>query len=112
MYLVKILRPSNPIALLSLIILILLTSYLIFRGIGQYPPEIPLWYSRIWGPDRLANPTWLWLIPTLMVLVLITNHIISKMLESTSLIRIITWSSVIFGVILSYSLIKILLLVG
>ncbi len=112
MYLVKILRPSNPIAYLILIILILLTSYLIFIGVDQHPPEIPLWYSKIWGPKRLASPFWLWLIPTLMVLVLITNHIISKMLESTSLIRIITWSSVIFGVILSYSLIKILLLVG
>ena len=111
MYLVRILRPSNPIALLSLVILILLTSYLISR-VEQYPPEIPLWYSRVWGPERLANPFWLWLIPTLMVLVLTVNHIISKMLKSTSLIRIITWSSVIFGVILSYSLIKILLLVS
>lgn len=112
MYLVRILRPSNPIALLSLVILILLTSYLILSRVDQYPPEIPLWYSKVWGPERLANPFWLWLIPTLMVSVLIVNHIISKMLESTNLIRIITWNSVIFGVILSYSLIKILLLVS
>jgi hypothetical protein len=27
------------------------------------PPEIPLWYSKPWGVDRLANPYWLFLLP-------------------------------------------------
>ncbi|OGG14909.1 hypothetical protein A2875_03030 [Candidatus Gottesmanbacteria bacterium RIFCSPHIGHO2_01_FULL_46_14] len=27
------------------------------------PPFIPLWYSRAWGQDQLANPLWLFLLP-------------------------------------------------
>ncbi len=108
---IKILRPTNlPAALIS-VLLAALSFYLIFNKIEHLPPEIPFWYSKVWGPGRLADPSWLWLIPSLIIIVLLINQLIAKLLDSKALIHIITWSTVIFGIIIIYSLFRILLLV-
>jgi hypothetical protein len=74
------------------------------------PPELPLWFSKSWGAQRLARPDWLWLIPSLIVLVFLVNQLMARLLYSAGLIKIITWSSVVFGIIISYSLIRVLIL--
>jgi hypothetical protein len=30
---------------------------------NRLPPQVPLWYSRAWGNDRLAPTGWLFLLP-------------------------------------------------
>jgi len=30
---------------------------------NKLPTEVPLWYSKPWGKDRLANPLWLFFLP-------------------------------------------------
>lgn len=111
MYLTKIVKPSNLPASIITILTAILSLYLIFVNKDRLPPEIPLWYSKVWGEQRLANQEWLWIIPVLIVLVFTVNQIIVKLLDSKGLIKVITWSSVAFGIIISYSLIRILLLV-
>lgn len=107
----KILRPSNlPTTLISFLLTVL-SFYLIFSKIEYLPPEVPLWYSKVWGPERLANPDWLWLLPSLIIVIFLVNQIIAKLLESKALVNIITWSTVIFGIIINYSLFRILLLI-
>ncbi len=110
MNLIKKLQPFNPAAALIAIFIAVFSAVLIFNKIGSLPPELPLWFSKDWGAQRLARPDWLWLIPSLIILVFLVNQLIARLLYSASLIRIITWSSVVFGIIISYSLIRVLIL--
>jgi hypothetical protein len=44
------------------IILILIIISLRFRNL---PPKIPLWFTRSWGLDRLADRYWIFLLPVM-----------------------------------------------
>ena len=107
----KILRVFNLLATLDSLLLAAASFYLIFNKIQNLPPQIPLWYSRVWGVQRLASPGWLFLIPILIIIVLAINQSIARLLESRALIKITVWSVVVFGVIISYALVRILILV-
>ncbi len=111
MNLIRIIKPSNLPASISTFLIVVFSLYIIFVNKDTLPPEIPLWYSKVWGEQRLASQEWLWIIPVLIILVFIVNQIIVKLLDSKGLIKVVTWSSVVFGIIISYSLIRILLLV-
>lgn len=89
----KTIRTTN---LISYIILIL---SLIIIGIfwKQLPPLVPLWYSKPWGNDQLANPSFLFLLPfgsllwnsvnTLISIHFIKDHLVfSQILSFTSLL--------------------------
>jgi UDP-GlcNAc:undecaprenyl-phosphate GlcNAc-1-phosphate transferase len=52
---------------------ILLSALLVFFSLPQLPSEIPLWYTKRWGPERLARPDDLKIIPTAGLLVLALN---------------------------------------
>lgn len=45
------------VLLISTSLLILILSW------NKLPAEVPLWYSKPWGADRLAAPGWLFLLP-------------------------------------------------
>lgn len=47
---------------LTLILSVLSVIILAFR-FRDLPPLVPVWYSRPWGTDRLANPIFLFLLP-------------------------------------------------
>lgn len=111
MNLFKIQRPINLSATFISLLIAALSFYLIITKIETLPPEVPLWYSRVWGPERLAKPNWLYIIPSLIIFVLLVNQMIASLLESEALVNIITWSGVIFGIIIFYSLVRNLLLV-
>jgi len=68
-----IIRWSSRITILLIFssILILLFSW------NKLPTEIPLWYSKPWGKDRLANPAWLFLLPSASFFWYITNSFLS-----------------------------------
>src|SRR3990167_702506 len=108
---IKMLRAFNLFATLVSLLLAAASFYLISNKIQNLPPQIPLWYSRVWGVQRLASPGWLFLIPILIIIVLAINRSITGLLESKALIKITVWSVVVFGVIISYALIRILILV-
>jgi len=52
-------------------ILILVLSW------NKLPTEVPLWYSKPWGKDRLANPLWLFLLPGASFFWYIINSLLS-----------------------------------
>jgi hypothetical protein len=111
MKLIKINQISNLAASSLTLILALFSFFLVFTNKDKLPPEIPLWYSKIWGEQRLASQDWLWIIPIIIVTIFVMNQIISNLLVSKGLIGILTWSSVVVGLLITYSLIRILLLV-
>src|SRR3989344_4004255 len=102
----KILRAFNLLATSVSLLLAAASFYLVFSKIQNLPPQIPLWYSRVWGTERLASPGWLFLIPTLIIIVLAINQSITSLLESRALIKIATWSVVVFAVTISYALVR------
>jgi len=111
MRLARIIKPSNVLASIISILLASASFYLVLSNKDVLPPEIPLWYSKVWGKQRLAGQDWMLIIPVLIILVFLVNETISKLVESESLAKIITWSSVVFGLVITYSLLRILFLV-
>lgn len=61
----KALQTNWLIGLLNKIIwiLILISFGLIIFNWQNLPPEIPLWYAKPWGADRLASSNFLLLLP-------------------------------------------------
>jgi len=61
----KTLHANTIIRYTSVLTLILILVSLIILGLSwnKLPTEVPLWYSKPWGNDRLANPLWLLLLP-------------------------------------------------
>jgi len=59
------LHKNTIIRYASMVTLFLITSSLVLLLLSwdRLPTEIPLWYSRPWGQDRLAHPSWLFLLP-------------------------------------------------
>jgi hypothetical protein len=49
----------------------------LFWRFRYLPPQIPLWYSKAWGTDRLAANGWLFLLPGTTLLWYIIDVILS-----------------------------------
>lgn len=45
--------------------------------ITHLPPQIPLWYSRPWGEDRLSAPLWLFALPISSMIIQAINRYLS-----------------------------------
>ncbi|MEX0617276.1 MAG: hypothetical protein WD231_05790 [Candidatus Woykebacteria bacterium] len=106
----KILRPINAPATFVSLIIIIASSYLVWSHLEKLPPQVPLWYSKVWGVERLAEPRWLFIIPSLLILIFLINQFIAKLLKSPVLTQIITWATLFSGAVISYSLLRILLI--
>jgi hypothetical protein len=77
------------------------------------PPLIPLWYSRPWGTDQLAQPIWLFILPIGSILLYFVNLTISMYLTAEYLIftQILFITSLLVSLLSFITLIKILFLV-
>jgi hypothetical protein len=87
------------------------TALLIFFK-NDLPPQIPFWFSRNWGAERLSDPRFLWLLPILGLVFLVTNQIIARvfLIKKLVLTRILTWTSLFIGLILLFSAYRIILI--
>ena len=84
----------------------------------KLPPEVPLFYSRPWGKEQLANPWFLFLIPGLTLVIFLINfsflRVFKKQFEeknSDLLVKIIETTNFAFSLFCFITLIKIILLV-
>ena len=107
----KLIRIVNQPASFLTIGLALFSFFLVYINMDRLPPEIPLWYSKIWGEQRLVNQDLLWVTPILILIIFVVNQFIANILASKGLVGIISWSSMVFGVLITYALMRILLLV-
>lgn len=106
-------NPINTIIIVnsSLIVISLIIILLFYSG---FPRNIPLFFSKPWGKDQLANKYFIFIIPFLSLFFLILSIILRKglntigniFLEITPLVF-----SLIFSTILIISLFKIIMLV-
>ena len=97
---------------LTIGLLILAVAYLLFAG-SVLPPEVPLFYSRPWGSEQLANPLLLWLLPFGTGLIIFFNSYLGSRLltEFPFLTQILIWSNVLLAFLSSVTVIKIVNLI-
>lgn len=88
---------------------------LIYLGIRfhQLPPEVPLWYSRPYGAERLIVNYWLGLLPLVSLIVqVITMQTAGAVIETDKLLaQILVWVGSITSVLNLIALVKIISLV-
>ena len=89
--------PANGTILRWNLIMILIQFGFAWYRYNDLPPEIPLFYSRPWGAEQLANSSQIFLLPVSSFIVLMlniffsvfllrTNSLLSKLLIITSLV--------------------------
>jgi len=54
----------------------LLSTCLLLLKFKNLPPQVPLFYSKPWGEERISQKVWLWLIPTLSLFILFFNFVV------------------------------------
>ena len=65
--------------------LVLFLSSLILVSWGKLPPEVPLYYTRVWGQQMLASPVYLWILPGISVFVTILNFLLASLVAGGDL---------------------------
>ncbi len=81
---------------------------------NRLPPQIPLFYSRLWGEDQLADTWLIFLLPVFLNLLLfLNNYLLKKIYADNELIKNIFYYLNLF-LIISFTLIfiKIIFLVS
>jgi len=86
-----------------------LTIVLLFKFL---PERLPLFYSLPWGDSQLATHQQFFIIPAIIILITITNLMISYQLHQAQIFfkKILVLSSLLSTVILIVTFIKIVLL--
>lgn len=110
--LIRLFRPANlPLFVLSLMVILLTLTLLLSKT--NYPPFLPLWYSRPWGQDRLTSPLTLYVVPFLSLIFLIINHYLANLFltNNLALSKLLIWTALVTSLIGLITIHKILLLI-
>jgi uncharacterized membrane protein len=83
---------------------------LIITQFAKLPPVVPLWYSQPWGPERLAHPLWLFVLPIVGMLWYVIDVVLSVSIASEYLVfsQLLVFASVIVNVGSLVTLVKII----
>ena len=97
---------------LSLLILLFIIVYL-FLMLSRLPLQVPLFYSRPWGEEQLADRFFLFFLPGGLLLILFINWQLASLLwlKETLLAKILLWLNVLISLLTGVTLIKIIGLV-
>lgn len=87
-----------------------LSLLLIILAFSKLPPLIPLWYSKPWGPDRLAHPLWLFIFPISSIIWYCLDVLLAVFITREYLVfsQLLLTSSVIVSIVSFFSVIKII----
>lgn len=82
----------------------------IWLNLAKFPIAVPLWFSETWGKSWLAEPSYLWIIPSINFIVIIINLSIAKIVESEEKIAhfLLNTTSLIVSILLFYTLLEII----
>ena len=111
---IDLIRPfkgvSWPLFIISLVIILFTFFLLIFKS--NYPPFLPLWYSREWGLGRLATPVTLYIVPILALTFLLINYYLANLFRTNNLAlgKILIWASFLTAVASFITIYKLLLI--
>lgn len=97
----------------NLVLIIFQITILSFKFSGL-PQQVPLYYSLPWGEDQLTSITSLFLLPTFSIVVLLINNLIANFFfkHIPLFSRLLVIFSLIFSLLATISLIRIILLIS
>lgn len=95
------------------------TAALVAVGFGllivfwrNLPPQVPLFYNRAWGVDQLAQPIWLWLLPSLTLSIGAAAYwMVHRIIKDKVLLATVVLSTIAMQAIITLALIRIVVLV-
>jgi len=72
----------------------------LFISWNKLPNQVPLWYSKPWGEDRLVSPSWLYLLPGASICWYIINTALSMHVTKDHLVfsQILFLSSLVVSI--------------
>jgi len=108
---------ENRIFQLSLsfgVFFFLLSTGFLFIKFKSLPPQVPLFYTRPWGEERIPTKIWLWLIPTVSFFIILFNFLIlpNFLKKEKFLINVLSLVSVVSLFLLFWALFQIIFLVS
>jgi hypothetical protein len=97
-------------------------SFVLFLGsvlltvfkFASLPQKIPLFYSKPWGQERLAGKEFIWLLPSILLLLIIANTVLAKIFVSriNFLAQMVAVSLSILSILTFFTLLRIIILVS
>ena len=107
------LKPAKLFSFLLVSVTIILEVTLLFLH-SRLSGDIPLWSSKPWGIERLANHLFLWLIPTSTLGILLLNNTLANLSSRFEpvLARIISFLTVTVALLGFISVYQILVVVS
>ncbi|HEX7456222.1 MAG TPA: hypothetical protein VF303_02030 [Candidatus Nanoarchaeia archaeon] len=89
---------------------VLLSAFLIWKNTNNFPLAVPLWFSKPWGEERLAEPILLWLLPLASLATIIINFSLSRIFREKErvLFLLLIWSIPVVSGLLFYTLLEII----
>lgn len=106
-------KKTKRISLIELILAnIIMILFLAFK-INRLPPQIPLFYNRIWGEDQLADNWLIFIIPFFMTFfVSFNNYFVKTFFNENQLIKKIIFYFNLFIIVASTLIfVKIIILI-
>jgi hypothetical protein len=88
---------------------ILFQFAVLFVKFNDLPPQIPLYYSEPWGETRLASVSYIFILPTLSIIIMLVNNLLAVFfLKSIQLLsRLLVIISLIFSMFSAFTLFQI-----
>lgn len=102
-------RITKIVFMLSAVIYILTLGYFLYNR-KLLPPELPIFYSKPWGQERLAPSDAIWIPVLIGMILLIINGFLSLKIFSKEkfLQKILAWTNLATTTLISVTLIKIM----
>lgn len=92
--------------------LVSLSLLLIVLKFRELPPQVPLFYSLVWGEKQLADRLLLFLLPFFSLIVLLLNsYLANKNREEIVTVRLLIAGTLLFSLLSLIALIKIIFLI-
>lgn len=83
-----------------------------FMSLKHLPPQVPLFYSRPWGEEQLADPRFLWLpIGIMVIIAMVTTLSVTKLKLDRVLAAMLLGAGLTTEIILLLAVIRIVILV-
>lgn len=97
-----------------ILIINVLMVLIFFVEFGHLPPQIPLFYSKPWGEDQLAEVWMIFLLPILFDVFVVGNYFIAKKIFSDDLYvkKLLSYVNIFLVAVFFLVYLKIFLLIS
>lgn len=104
---------SGSIVRLAFLINLFLVGFFLLR-LQNLPPQIPLYYSRGFGDEQIANLWMIFILPVNSIIIIAINNLILKRFFTGNVFleKVIYYTNITIMLIFSYIFLKIIILIS